>query len=146
MFEKLKFWKQKDDLDDFGMGEDPSFAPMGDQTGLGSPLGLPEQPEFQTEPATGATIQNLSRPRAAPSFSPQQFATRMPPPPPSFSPPQQYQQTYQQTYQQPSYASRDIDVIIAKLDGIRLQLEAVNQRLANLEQGTNQQPQKRQFW
>ena len=115
-FNKLAFWKKKDDLDNLGkdLGLDKEF---------GLDLGAPS-PDLGMgiEPAQQQPYQKY------PSFQQSGFQ-----PQPSFQPQPAYQQ-------QPSYSSNDnfiasknLEVISSKLDALRASIESINQRLANIE-------------
>ncbi|MBW2970577.1 hypothetical protein KY320_00290 [Candidatus Woesearchaeota archaeon] len=111
-FKKLMFWK-KDDLD-FG---DLDKAPSPE-----SPLGLGKSSD-SFNPNLG--LGGLQQPSQQPSY-------------PSFQafqqPQQQMQSQFQQPYQQSqSMMSKDIELIASKLDAIRLSIDNLSQRLANLE-------------
>ncbi len=152
MFDKLKFWKQKDEFEDFPLGDDPGLPHLDEQQDLGGHLGLPQQPSFPNDLSSSPSLTPPQRrqpyPAASqPSYSspPAQFSS--PYPQQAYAPPQTYAQQAPPYQAPPSYSSRDIDVVVAKLDGIRMQIEALSQRLANLEQSSSpQNPQKRQFW
>ena len=105
-FDKLAFWKKKDDLADFGKN-------LGFDKDLGMDLGQGPSPDLGMgiEPA-----------------SPQQAFNKYP----------SFQQ--QPAFQQPPYtsdssyiASKNMEVISSKLDALRVSLESINQRLANIE-------------
>lgn len=79
----------------------------------------------------------------------------MPPPPqmnsmPSsfsgYTPPQSYSMPVGQPVQEHTDISKDLQVITAKLDTIRAQLEMLNTRVANLEQTNNQVQPKRPWY
>ena len=113
-FNKLAFWKKKDDLD--SLGKD-----FGIDKELGLDLGAGPSPELGMgiEPAQQQPYQKY------PSFQQSSFQ-----PQPSFQ---------SQAFQQPSYqndnyiASKNLEVISSKLDALRASLESINQRLANIE-------------
>ena len=121
-FDKLAFWKKKDDLDDLGkdlgldkdMGMD--FTSSGPSPDLG--MGIDAGTHSQQQPL-----------QKYPSFQQQ--------PQQSF----QAQPAFQQpSFQQPAYggndnyiASKNLEVISSKLDALRASLESINQRLANIE-------------
>ena len=113
-FNKLAFWKKKDDLD--SLGKD-----FGIDKELGLDLGAGPSPELGMgiEPAQQQPYQKY------PSFQQSGFQ-----PQPSFQ---------SQAFQQPSYqndnyiASKNLEVISSKLDALRASLESINQRLANIE-------------
>ncbi|MBI2659557.1 hypothetical protein HYX07_00155 [Candidatus Woesearchaeota archaeon] len=114
-FDKLAFWKKKDDLGDFGkdLGLDKDLG-LGMDTGPSPDLGMgleqPQQQPFQKYP----------------SFQQNNF------PQPSFQ-----QQPAFQASQQPSSESyinsKNLEVISSKLDALRATMESINQRLANIE-------------
>ncbi len=111
-FDKLAFWKKKDDLAD--LGKDFGFdKDLGMDLGQGpsADLGMGLEPS-----------------------SPQQSFNKYP----SFQQQQSFQQ--QPAFAQPSYtsdsnyiASKNMEVISSKLDALRVSLESINQRLSNIE-------------
>ena len=113
-FNKLAFWKKKDDLDNLGKD-------LGLDKELGLDLGAGPSPDLGMgiEPAQQQPYQKY------PSFQQSSFQ-----PQPSFQ---------SQAFQQPSYqndnyiASKNLEVISSKLDALRASLESINQRLANIE-------------
>lgn len=121
MFDKLKFWKKDDD---FSMGEDFS-----------APKGMPE--EFNT---------------AEPSFS--QHSTEEP----SFSQQPSYDhfdkgplpgtEQYAWKHQEQEQAApkdREMELILAKLDAIKSELDSMHQRIRNIEQQADKSKQNR-YW
>ncbi len=117
-FDKLAFWKKKDDLDDLGkdlgldkeLGMDFTSGPSPD-LGMGTEP-MPAQQQFQKYPSFQQPQQNF---QAQPSFQPQ-------------------------TFQQQSYGagdsymnSKNLEVISSKLDALKANLESISQRLANIE-------------
>ena len=117
-FNKLAFWKKKDDLDDLGkdLGIDKDlgldFTSSGPSADLG--MGIDTGPQAQQQP-----YQKYPSFQQQPNFQAQ----------PVFQP--------QPAFQQPSYssdmASKNLEVISSKLDALRVSLESINQRLANIE-------------
>ena len=114
-FDKLAFWKKKDDLDDLGkdLGLDKDMGLDFTSTGPSPDLGMgleqtPQQP-LQKYPS----FQQQPNFQAQPVFQPQPML------------------------QQPSYssdmASKNLEVISSKLDALRATMESINQRLANIE-------------
>ena len=110
-FNKIAFWKKKDDLDDLGKD-------LGLDKELGLEMGSGPSPDLGMGLEPASTQQAFNK---YPSF--QQ---------PNFQP--------QQAFQQPSYtsdsnyiASKNLEVISSKLDALRASLESINQRLANIE-------------
>jgi hypothetical protein len=135
MFEKLAFWKKKED--DFGLGElDKSLnMPMGlnTSTGLNTPTGIPSSQDRNQ----GFGSQPYSQPQQN-SFSNPSF---------DFNQQQQPQQPQYQSYQQDQgyTLQKDVEVISIKLDAIKAAIESISQRLANLERfaynnSNNEQP------
>ena len=114
-FNKLAFWKKKDDLD--SLGKD-----FGIDKELGLDLGAGPSPDLgmSIEPAQQQPYQKY------PSFQQSGFQ-----PQPSF----QSQPAFQQpSYQSDNYiASKNLEVISSKLDALRATMESINQRLANIE-------------
>ena len=117
-FDKLAFWKKRDDLGDLGkdLGLDKDFGlDTGPSPDLGMGLETPQQQQpFQKYPSFQ---QNSFQPglQQQPSFQPQ----------PSFQQP---------SLQGDSYInSKNLEVISSKLDALRASLESISQRLANIE-------------
>ena len=113
-FNKLAFWKKKDDLD--SLGKD-----LGLDKELGLDLGGPS-PDLGMgiEPAQQQPYQKY------PSFQQSGFQSQ-----PSYQPQPSFQQP---SYQNDNYiASKNLEVISSKLDALRATMESINQRLANIE-------------
>ena len=121
-FDKLAFWKKKDDLDDLGkdLGIDKDlgldFTSSGPSADLG--MGIDTGPQAPQQPY-----------QKYPSFQQQSFQQNQPAP--SF----QSQSFQPQTFPaNDSYiASKNLEVISSKLDALRVSMESINQRLANIE-------------
>ena len=149
IFDKLAFWKKKDDLDlgkDFGA--DLGLGPMDNSFGMGQDMGLPPQQNYGRN--TGLQSRNLGMPgdtgfggmgqdfRSPTSMQPpgrpvpmqQPFGTPIQPPQPT----------------ERDYAGDKFEVVSAKLDSIRYTLESINQRLANLERIAYGEPEKKKGW
>jgi len=119
VFDKLKFWKK----------DEPSLdlEELDKQLGLGKQddLGLPQEP----------------------STSPEAMMSE-----PSLKPTPLEQPVEQPTYreippQQPTFVQKDIEIVSSKLDALRATLDAMNQRLVNIERmATNEQEKKRRVW
>ena len=131
-FDKLAFWKKKDDLDDLGkdLGIDKDlgldFTSAGPSPDLG--IGLEQTPQ-----------QPLQK---YPSFQQSGFQQQ-----PSYQPQPSFQQP---SYQNDSYiASKNLEVISSKLDALRATMESINQRLANIEaiaRGEQEDTRKRRYY
>lgn len=120
ILDKVKFWK-KDDL------------------GLGDLGGLPGGDQFEGLNTEVPADPNLGQ-GAVPAQDP-----RFPPQPQSFQSQQQYQS---QNYPQSSAGNNSNEVISAKLDALKANLESINQRLANIERiaMAEEQQQNRRQW
>lgn len=128
-FDKLAFWKKKDELEDIGKD-------LGIDKELGLDIGAGPSPDL-----------GMGLEPAAPQQPYQKY--------PSF---QQPQQSFQSApaFQQPSYstndnyiASKNLEVISSKLDALRATLESINQRLANIEaiaRGEQEDTRRRRYY
>lgn len=110
MFDKFKFWKKDDDFSDLdlGLGDD-------NQTGLdlpsSKPLSPPERPSFdKLEPSGISEMQAPPMSRAMPMM-------------------QQGNSNNNNDLMQ-----KELEIISAKLDTIRASIEALNHRMASIEQ------------
>lgn len=138
IFDKLAFWKKKDDLDlgkDFGadLGLGPANQPMGSDLGTPSQgmqrdLGLPSRDIGMPED-TGFGAMGATQPPGQPSPMQQPFGAPVQP-------------------QQPTEREKSdkFEVVSAKLDSIRYTLESINQRLANLERIAYGEHEKKKGW
>lgn len=123
---KLMFWK-KDDFDFKGLDSTPSFP----ETGLGADTGLRDP--LDPNAGLGMTGSHSSPQPSYPSFQ------TMPQSPSSMM------QPFQSQSPAPSqFISRDFDLIISKLDAIRLSIENISQRLQNLENAVYSEIQQQQ--
>ena len=120
-FGKLAFWKKKDDLGDLGkdfgldkeLGLDVGQGPSPDLgMGMGMDAGQTQQP-FQKYPSFQQ--QSFQQNQPSPSFQSQSFQ------PQTFPANDNY------------IASKNLEVISSKLDALRVSMESINQRLANIE-------------
>ncbi len=129
MFDKLMFWKKKDDL---------ALPPVDKIMGNNSSPGLPEDPNFGTSSAHGFESNNMlpdlnsgNDPMQQSSFgsSPiSQFTSHDVAAPPSF---QEHAPQLQDSRN--DLLQKDMEIISAKLDYLKATLEHINQRLANIE-------------
>ncbi len=170
VFEKLQFWKKKDDFDlggDLGKGLGSDFSkemPLGGEfspssQGFGdawSPQGAEQQPSFGQNPQS---TQPFDQQSASPSFGQPSY-------PPKQQPFSQQQQSFgqqpsfssqsfsQPAYSAPSYAppqqngadyinSKSLEVISSKIDALRAAIESMNARLANIERIAGQEEDNR---
>ena len=141
ILDKVMFWK-KDDLKDFGDLGNNSFSSFQDPlnkpfaegfTDPGNFIGTGDQRGRQ---AMNATLeQNTMSPFQ--SAYPQQPVFQQPVRP--YQPQEHYPDV-------PVPSSNDFQVISAKLDAIKATLDALNQRMSNLESMTyNNEPRRRQW-
>lgn len=128
VFDKLNFWKKKDDL---GMAElDKS---------LSMPTGIPSSGSESNLGLGGLNSQPYSSPQ-------QSYPSQMPPQYDYNQSPQSFQQDQAYTLQ------KEVEVISIKLDAIKAAIENISQRLANLERfaySNNEQqqaPMPRQYY
>ena len=111
MLDKLKFWKKDDDL----RFEDSSLS---------------KEPGLSSDPAQQPHDFNPSDPMSSPipqtaALGQQPFAAT--PGQQPFSSPAPFPQ------QQPANDSRELELVVAKLDALKVTLESINQRLTTLE-------------
>lgn len=130
---KLAFWKKKDD-----------FGDIGKELGLDKDIGSGMSPDL------GLGLDTNS-PEAYPSIQqPSQYS------PPQMHPVQGFQQQGYPQYAQPQSSYQDqnyitaknLEVISSKLDALRATMEAISQRLANLEnmaRGEQEQSKRRYY-
>ena len=127
MLERVKFWKK-----DEPSGTDPSYD-------LGSPSAVdqfaPPTPE-QTAPQFTHQEQEFT-PQKEFGQQFQQYPTAAP------FPGTQRQEQY---VEQEAIHPRDIELILAKLDAIKSELDAIHQRVRKLEQVADNQQQQRRYW
>lgn len=126
LFSKLAFWKKKDEFEGIGLGDKPK--------GLGGDLAAPDLGLGSSglEGGFGTSTQPIAAPPTQPSYPQSQQ--------PSFQPPTQQPQGFT--------AEKDLEVISSKLDALRAALDAINQRLANLEaiaRGEEEQSKRRYY-
>lgn len=126
MFEKLMFWKKKDDFSeldkDFGLGNEMSLGPDLNSTQPAS-FG---QDNFGLEAGHADNIQPFNAPMARPQTYPQQPMVQQ-------QPFQMQQAPQYPPTQQDSIVGKNIEIISYKLDAIKSSIDSINQRIANLE-------------
>lgn len=147
IFDKLAFWKKKDDFDlgkDFGadLGLGPMDNTLGGGGGMGRGLGLPPQqprgrysdfPSDNLGMPDDVGFGNMGREQMQPPG--QQVPMQQP-----FAAPMQPQQPTEH-----DYARDKFEVVSAKLDSIRYTLDSINQRLANLERAAYGEQEKKRW-
>ena len=139
ILDKLTFWKKKDDFSDLGKDLD-----LGKDFGkdLGMDMNQGPSPDLGSglEPMQSQPFQKY------PSFQGQQNL-----PNPSFQQP--YQQPAQPSYpsaaNDPYIASKNLEVISSKLDALKASIDALNQRVANIEsiaRGEQEDQRRRRYY
>ena len=141
-FDKLAFWKKKDDFGDLGKDLD-----LGKDFGKDLGMDINQGPS----PDLGAGLEPMGQSQQQfqkyPSFQGQQ----------NFSNPSSYPQPYQQPAS-PSYpsasndpyiASKNLEVISSKLDALKASINALNQRVANIEaiaRGEQEEQRRKRYY
>jgi len=148
VFDKVKFWKKDDD---FGVpGSDGPQYDLG-APGRDDPLShqdpLAANDPLAPDPSAGFPQQYPSYPQSTPfpgSANPQRQV-----------PQEQYPQQDQgygqdHTPEHHGVQQRDVELILAKLDGLKSELDALHQRVKKIEQATDTQAsaqqQQRKYW
>ncbi|MFH1181425.1 MAG: hypothetical protein V1702_00540 [Candidatus Woesearchaeota archaeon] len=124
IFDKLTFWKKKDDL---------ALSNMG-----GLPGGMADISQMPGDDSFGADIGGMpGQPMG--QYPPQQYSRQT-------YPQQQFQQPSFSGYpSQQQYGNRELEVVSAKLDALKAYMDSINQRLANLERLAEQQQSGRRW-
>ena len=142
---KLMFWKKKDDFSldgqDIGkFGTDNGFGDVGKGMGEGN-LGM-EHPDNLGLPNTNPYLrQSQSNFQGTQIPSPNSFSGATAPPgfqAPPITPEQPPRQDY--------VISKDMEIISAKLDSLKAYLDAINQRLSNIERIASSEQDKKRGW
>ncbi len=117
-FDKLKFWKKDDDL---GFSSDNDL-------GL-SDSGVPSySSESEHDPMSHPDFQQPQQQYPEPASFPGQ------------------QQPEQYDVHEQAIGSRDVELILAKLDMIKSELDSLHQRVRKIEQATETQQQQKKYW
>ena len=133
-FDKLTFWKKKDDFGDFGkdlgmgkdLGLDMGQGPSPD-LGMGIEPLQPQQP-FQKYP----------------SFPQQQNFQA-----PSFQAPPSFQPSYPSPSNDNYIASKNLEIISSKLDALKASIDSLGQRVANIEaiaRGEQEEQRRKRYY
>ncbi len=133
MLERLKFWKKEDN---FSLGETPD--PFSGQT---DPLADHQDPYTTTGPSTNTDPLQMTPPNMGEGSS---FNPHIQSPEPGYSSPltrDAVPETLHQDY--PEGRNRDMELILAKLDSIKAELDSLHQRVKKIEQATEA---KRSAW
>ncbi|MEM4267213.1 MAG: hypothetical protein QXK37_00100 [Candidatus Woesearchaeota archaeon] len=114
--EKVMFWKKRENSD-FNPGLDFGQQKFESDFGLSQQpqMGFPQFNQMQQDPLR-TSIQN---PFDQTTFSQQ----------PSYT----VREVPRQDFSQPNYAEKNMEIISSKLDALKLAVESINQRLANIE-------------
>jgi len=141
VMDKLMFWKKEPD---FGKDLDLGMKPdLGMGKGFDSGLGQQGYGNQGFDNSGMNNQNNLGLPSydpALPNAAPQQ--NQFAPKPPSMAPPG-FQASpapqVQQSYQPQDVTSKELEIVSAKLDALKMSIDMVNQRLANLERIANRE-------
>ena len=132
VFDKLAFWKH-DDLDT----PKPDF---GKDLGLGSDPGLTKHDDFADK---GFAPKDDFTPTGGETAPTSPFDQPFPATRPSPAVPRQTGQAYSQQAQDPmAELKREIDLISSKIDTIRALIDAMNQRIVNIEHIARQEQEE----
>ncbi len=129
---KLAFWKKKDNLDDISrdLGLDKDLGlDMGPGPSPDLGMGLDQGPQAQQQPYQ--RYPSMQQPTGFQSYP---------------GHPQGYQQPYPG---EDMMASKNMEVISSKLDALRVSLDSINQRLANIEaiaRGEQEDTRRRRYY
>jgi hypothetical protein len=130
VLDKVKFWKRDDFSSD--RPSDPQPYDLGAQ---------------QFDPSRSDPM--MQQPDMNPDSFPQQFSQQSYPQsqpfPGSLSSRQQVPQVDQYAVDSGIH-QRDVELILAKLDAIKSDLDALHQRVRKIEQATDNQPQQKRYW
>ena len=140
-FSKLNPFKKKDDFDDLGKDLD-----LGRDFGKDLGMDINQGPS----PDLGAGLEPMSQGQQTfqkyPSFQGQQNFSNS-------SYPQPYQQPVQPSYtsaaSDPYIASKNLEIISSKLDALKASIDALNQRVANIEsiaRGEQEDQRRRRYY
>ena len=155
VFSKLAFWKKKDDFSDLGLGKDfdlgkDDFGMKGGDMGMGKGTdlgaGFGDSPDtlgmsdFDNKKSQDFSLDAQRTPGAGMQQGFQQQAAQQQYPQP------QYQYAQPNAMQQDTLTSKNIEILSYKIDTLRVSLESINQRLANIERiasGQEEEPAKK---
>ena len=149
VFDKIKFWKKEDDFGVPGTNEQPPAYDLGapqrfDPMTSPDPLASQHDPLGQEGFPHDEHIDRGGGPPAYPSY-----------PAPAAFPGSQSRQMPQEQYpehdnQATAVQSRDVELILAKLDAVKSELDALHQRVRKIEQFTDAQQQQqigqKKYW
>ena len=128
LFNKLQFWKKEEE---YAQAPDYDLGAQKFETQITDPLTqdptMNEQAPDQTTP--GQYPMATSYPASSPFPGRQSY-------------PQSVPQEIPQ--EQPAVHPRDVELILAKLDAIKSEMDALHQRVKKIEQAT--EPQQRKYW
>jgi hypothetical protein len=141
-FSKLAFWKKDDSLGDFGLPTQNLDMGFNSASNMPMSQGLPDMRNFrgvgdqQAQQDMNMSIHNqmgddyMNQPTGSYArFSRQDFESPKP------------------AYSAPSNSGNQFEIVSAKLDAIKANLDAINQRLANIERlAYGEQDKKRYQW
>ena len=132
-FDKLTFWKKKDD-----------FGDLGKDLGMGKDLGLDMQGPSPDLGMGLEPIQSQQPFQKYPSFPPQQNFQA-----PNFQSPPAFQPSYPPASNDSYIASKNLEVISSKLDALKASIDSLNQRVANIEaiaRGEQEEQRRKRYY
>ena len=141
VFDKIKFWKKDDFSVDLGKPADqpPSYDLGGQQY---DPLHNPDPLQHSGQMGQPDTFNPEG---TSPTFAPQNYPQSTPFPGSIAS--RQMESQYPE-HQEQGIQQRDVELILAKLDAIKSELDALHQRVRKLEQVSDAQvaSSQRKYW
>ena len=127
--DKVKFWKRDEFSNDLGKAPDqPTPYDLG---------------TARFDPAAPDPMHHDANPESFPQQFSQQSYPQSTPFPGSL---QARAQPQVEQYQEPGVSQRDVELILAKLDAIKSDLDALHQRVRKIEQATEAPPQQKRYW
>lgn len=144
---KLQFWKRDDDFST-PSAEPPAYDLGAQHTDpLQQPDPMAHHDPFQQADPFGQQFGSQAQPAgqfgSQPQFTSQQYANAQ------FPGSQQVRPVPEQYHEQadPGVHQRDVELILAKLDAIKSELDALHQRVRKIEQAADQtQSNQKKYW
>ncbi|MBI5392748.1 hypothetical protein HZA96_02665 [Candidatus Woesearchaeota archaeon] len=133
LFGKLAFWKKKDDDARLGIDTKGDFAALNlNDPQLGNDLGLNNDPNLSNNTNLGLDLDNQQQ--SFKQFGSQNYSPKNPGTGAAVV--RQVEQSpfqQQQVSQHQMLYNKDVELLYAKIDAIRANIESINQRLSNIE-------------
>ncbi|MBS3137576.1 hypothetical protein J4232_04020 [Candidatus Woesearchaeota archaeon] len=132
LFGKLAFWKKKDDDARLGIGTKGDFAALNlNDPQLGNDLGLNNDTNLSNN-NLGLDLDNQQQ-QSFTRFGSQNYSPKNPGTGAAVVRQVEQSPFQQQTSQHQMLYNKDVELLYAKIDAIRANVESINQRLANIE-------------